>query len=83
MINILVNKFKLHYDKYSKYWYIIGLTNFEMLELLKVNTPIQHPTYISKEELENEINDGKIYTISSVYIDPSFNPENLYKLLKK
>jgi hypothetical protein len=82
MLSILVKKIKFYTDTRTSYWYISGLTNFELLQLLKANTPIQHPTYYTKDVLEKELNEGKIRTIPTVYIDPSFNPENLYKLLK-
>ena len=82
MLSILVKKFKLHTDTRTRYLYLNGVTNYEMLQLMKVNVPIQHPTYIKKEKLEQDLVDGKIYIINSVYVDPSFNPENLYKLLK-
>ena len=86
MISILVNKIKFHEYRtkfgVTKYWYIVGLTNYEMLQLMKVKTPITHPTYYKKEQLEKEISEGKIWTFSAVYIEPSFNPQNLYKILK-
>ena len=82
MLSILVSKFKLHTNTRSRYWYIVGLTNFEMLQLMKVNVPITHPTYNTKEQLETELKKGITRTFSAVYINPDFNPENLYKLLK-
>ena len=83
MLSILVNKFHFKETRWSRYWYITALTNYEMVQLLKVKTPITHPTYYKIEELENELNKGIIRTITAVYIEHSFNPQNLYKLLKK
>ena len=82
MLSILVKKFKPSKDGRNRYWYLTGVTNYEMLQLMKVNVPIQHPTYFRKERIEQDLMDGNVYTISSVYVEPSFNPEKLYKLLK-
>ena len=48
----------------------------------RINDEIDSLINVKKEQLEKEISEGKIWTFSAVYIEPSFNPQNLYKILK-